>query len=51
MRTATTTTITAAAAAITITIQSTEIRLRLGTSKVTTGEVLQGMENRNAVLL
>jgi len=48
--TTTTTTITIAVAA-TLTIQSTAIHRRLGISKVSTGTLHQGMENRNAVSL
>ena len=48
MQTATTTT---AAVAATLTTQSTAIHRRLGISKVSTGTLHQGMENRNAVPL
>jgi hypothetical protein len=50
MQTATTTT-TAAAVAATLTIQSTAIHRHLGISKVSTGTLHQGMENRKAVSL
>jgi len=57
IQTATTTTTTttiaaaAAAAAAALTVKSTVIHRRLGISKVSTGTLPQGMENRNAVSL
>jgi len=52
MQTATTTTTAAAAAvAATLTVQSTAIHRRLGISKVSTGTLHRGMENRNSVSL